>query len=113
VDIPHGYVGLIHPRSSIGAKGVIIPNAPGTIDSGYTGELKILLINVASNSWVTFSPGERIAQLIIQKVELPEVVEVDQIGYSIPEHRPNTCACELAHGLYGFRGSGGFGSTGK
>lgn len=99
VEIPYGYVGLVHPRSGLAAKeGITVVNAPGTIDAGYRGEVMVLLTSIddkhrGSIFGYHVKPGERIAQLVIQKVELPEVEEVDELSDSV-------------------RGVGGFGSTG-
>lgn len=101
IEIPYGYVGLVHPRSGLAAKhGITVVNAPGTIDAGYRGEVKILLTSLdsqlsSSNAMFGFdiSPGDRIAQLVIQQVELPEVEEVGELSDSV-------------------RGIGGFGSSG-
>ena len=91
--IPQGYVGLIHPRSGLAAKhGITVLNAPGTIDAGYRGEIKVLLIN-HSNEVYFIARAERIAQLVIQKVENVFFEPVDEL----PESN---------------RGQGGFGSTG-
>lgn len=92
VEIPPGYVGLVHPRSGLSRYGLIIPNAPGTIDAGYTGEIKVLLRNVGTEAQYV-DQGQRIAQLVIQKVELPAVVEVEELEQTE-------------------RGANGFGSTG-
>lgn len=79
VSIPAGYVGLVHPRSGHAHKhGITVNNAPGTIDSGYTGNILVNLINHGSET-VTLEYGERIAQLIIQRVELPEIEVVDSL----------------------------------
>lgn len=100
VEIPYGYVGLVHPRSGLAAKeGITVVNAPGTIDAGYRGEVMVLLTSIDDKHRETIfgyhvQPGERIAQLVIQKVELPEVEEVDELSDSV-------------------RGVGGFGSTGS
>lgn len=97
VEIPHGYVGLIHPRSGLAAKhGITVVNAPGTIDAGYRGEVVVLLTQLKTSSYLPFgiTAGERIAQLVIQQVELPEVEEVGGLSDSV-------------------RGVGGFGSTGS
>ena len=95
IALPAGYVGLVHPRSGLAFKnGLGIVNTPGTIDSGYRGELKICLINLDQHETVRLPAGSRIAQLVIQKVEHPNFVEVS--------HLPGTD-----------RGAGGFGSTGK
>ncbi len=77
VAIPHGMVGLVHPRSGLAARvGLSIVNSPGTIDAGYRGEIKISLINLDPVTPITIRRGDRIAQLLIQRVELPELVEV-------------------------------------
>lgn len=97
VEIPHGYVGLIHPRSGLAANhGITVVNAPGTIDAGYRGEVVVLLTQLKTTSYLPVSiiAGERIAQLVIQQVELPEVEEVEELSDSV-------------------RGAGGFGSTGR
>ena len=95
IALPDGYVALVHPRSGLAIKhGVTMVNAPGTVDAGYRGELQIILINHDKSESVSFKRGDRIAQLVIQKVERAEFVEV--------------------HDLPGSgRGSGGFGSTGR
>ena len=95
IALPDGYVALVHPRSGLAIKhGVTMVNAPGTVDAGYRGELQIILINHDRNESVSFKRGDRIAQLVIQKVERAEFVEV--------------------HDLPGSgRGTGGFGSTGR
>jgi len=91
--IPPGWVGLVHPRSGLARRqGVTVANAPGTIDAGYRGEVQVLLINLGSEP-VTLHRGDRIAQLLLQRVGRAEVVEVDDLD---------------ATG----RGTGGFGSTG-
>ncbi|MGV1086769.1 MAG: dUTP diphosphatase [Mycobacterium sp.] len=77
VAIPHGMVGLIHPRSGLAARvGLSIVNSPGTVDAGYRGEIKVSLINLDPAEPITIRRGDRIAQLLIQRVELPELVEV-------------------------------------
>lgn len=79
VNIPAGYVGLVHPRSGHAHKyGITVNNAPGTIDSGYVGNVLVNLINHGSEP-VGLEYGERIAQLLVQKVELPELEIVDSI----------------------------------
>ena len=91
--IPKDYVGLIHPRSGLAAKhGITVLNAPGTIDAGYRGEIKVLLINHGKEVY-NIERAERIAQLVIQKVENVFFEPVDEL----PESN---------------RGQGGFGSTG-
>jgi dUTP pyrophosphatase len=95
IALPDGYVALVHPRSGLAIKhGVTMVNAPGTVDAGYRGELQCIMINHDLKESITFNKGDRIAQLVIQKVEHPEFVEVT--------HLPGTD-----------RGTGGFGSTGK
>lgn len=95
IALPDGYVALVHPRSGLAIKhGVTMVNAPGTVDAGYRGELQIILINHDKSESVSFKRGDRIAQLVIQRVERAEFVEV--------------------HDLPGSgRGTGGFGSTGR
>ncbi|NBU32678.1 MAG: dUTP diphosphatase [Actinobacteria bacterium] len=92
--IPDGFVGLVHPRSGLAIKnGVALVNAPGTIDAGYRGEVKVCLINLDSQTPVQLPAGSRIAQLVIQRVEHAKFQEVAQLADSD-------------------RGTGGFGSTG-
>lgn len=94
VAIPRGFVGLVHPRSGLAARaGLSIVNAPGTIDADYRGEIKVNLINLDRSEPVLIGRGDRIAQLLIQKVELWEVLEVDELDQT-------------------GRGTGGHGSTG-
>jgi dUTP pyrophosphatase len=77
VAIPHGMVGLVHPRSGLAARvGLSIVNTPGTIDAGYRGEIKVALINLDPDTPIVIQRGDRIAQLVVQCVELPELVEV-------------------------------------
>lgn len=93
VAIPIGHAGLVLPRSGLALRsGVTVLNAPGLIDSGYRGEVGVLLVNHSAEA-VTIHRGERIAQLVIQAVERAMLVEVQELG---------------ATG----RGAGGFGSTG-
>ena len=95
IALPDGYVALVHPRSGLAIKhGVTMVNAPGTIDAGYRGELHCIMINHDPKDAITFHKGDRIAQLVIQKVERAEFVEVKDLPGS-------------------GRGTGGFGSTGK
>ena len=94
IALPEGYVCFAHPRSGLAAKnGISIVNAPGTIDSGYRGEIKIILINNDSSETFEIKRGDRIAQLVFQKFESARFFEVEQL----PESQ---------------RGAGGFGSTG-
>ena len=77
VAIPLGMVGLVHPRSGLAARvGLSIVNSPGTIDAGYRGEIRISLINLDPAAPIMIRRGDRIAQLVVQRVELPELVEV-------------------------------------
>lgn len=95
IALPDGYVALVHPRSGLAIKhGVTMVNSPGTVDAGYRGELQIILINHDRSESVSFKRGDRIAQLVIQKVERAEFVEVESLPGS-------------------GRGDGGFGSTGR
>ena len=95
IALPDGYVALVHPRSGLAIKhGVTMVNAPGTVDAGYRGELEIILINHDKSEPVSFKRGDRIAQLVIQKVERAEFIEVQDLPGS-------------------GRGTGGFGSTGR
>ena len=90
----NGYVGLVHPRSGLAAKhGITVLNAPGTVDAGYRGEVKVTLLNTSDEDF-TVQRGDRIAQLVIQKVEEADFIEVEELPGSD-------------------RGAGGFGSTGK
>ncbi len=93
VAIPPGYAGLVLPRSGLAlSQGVTVLNAPGLVDAGYRGELKVLLVN-HGDSRVVVRRGDRIAQLVIQRVERAELIEVGELPASE-------------------RGAGGFGSTG-
>ena len=77
VAIPFGMVGLIHPRSGLAARvGLSIVNSPGTVDAGYRGEIKVSLINLDPATPIEIHRGDRIAQLLVQRVELVELVEV-------------------------------------
>lgn len=92
--LPYGTVGLIHPRSGLAARaGLSIVNAPGTVDAGYRGEIKVCLINMDPSVPIEISRGDRIAQLVVQKVELCDFVEVSDLDETD-------------------RGIGGHGSTG-
>lgn len=94
VALPMGTVGLIHPRSGLAAKqGLTIVNAPGTVDAQYRGELKVCLLNTDTTTPIEITRGMRIAQLVVQKVELVDFIEVDEL-YDTD------------------RGEGGYGSTG-
>jgi len=94
IALPNGYAAFVHPRSGLAIKhGVSMVNTPGTVDAAYRGELQIILINHDPKNAISFSKGDRIAQLVIQKVEHANFVEVDNLPGSE-------------------RGAGGFGSTG-
>lgn len=92
--LPLGTVGLIHPRSGLAARqGLSIVNAPGTIDADYRGEIKVCLINLDPATPIEITRGMRVAQLLVQKVELVSFREVDELDDTV-------------------RGTGGHGSTG-
>jgi dUTP pyrophosphatase len=94
IALPEGFAAFVHPRSGLAARfGVGIVNAPGTIDAGYRGEIKVCLINHDTSRSVRFSRGDRIAQLVIQRVARAAFVPVTELPTST-------------------RGSGGYGSTG-
>lgn len=99
VAIPYGMVGLVHPRSGLAARvGLSIVNSPGTIDAGYRGEVKVALINLDPDTPIAIHRGDRIAQLVIQRVELPELIEVASFDEAGLADTP--------------RGHGGHGSSG-
>lgn len=94
IAVPDGYAAFVHPRSGLAARaGLGLVNAPGTIDAGYRGELKLIVINHDPSAPLRLSRGERVAQLIFQRVERAAFVEVTELP-------PST------------RGAGGHGSTG-
>jgi dUTP pyrophosphatase len=94
IALPEGYAAFVHPRSGLAARfGVGIVNAPGTVDSGYRGEIKVLLVNHDAAASVRLSRGDRIAQLVVQRVEQARFVVVEELPPS-------------------GRGTGGHGSTG-
>lgn len=94
VAIPDGYSGLVLPRSGLAARhGIALVNAPGLIDSGYRGELKVLLLNTDRSEPFEIEPGDRIAQLVVAPVAQAEPVEVTELDETV-------------------RGTAGFGSTG-
>ncbi|HEX5188877.1 MAG TPA: dUTP diphosphatase [Streptosporangiaceae bacterium] len=94
IALPDGYAAFVHPRSGLAARhGVTLVNAPGTIDAGYRGEIAVTMINTDRDAAVSFSRGDRIAQLVIQRVERAVFCEVSALPGSA-------------------RGEGGFGSTG-
>ena len=95
VSIPYGYAGFIQPRSGLAAKhGIGIVNSPGLIDSGYRGEICVILINMDKERDYHINKGDRICQLVIKKIDYADIRIVDELD--------NT-----------ERGGGGFGSTGK
>ena len=84
IEVPVGFVGLIHPRSGMAANhGVTVLNTPGTIDAGYRGELKVILINLDRHKVFEVRKGDRIAQLVIQAVEKAEFVELQELSDSV------------------------------
>jgi dUTP pyrophosphatase len=88
VEIPDGYVGLVHPRSGLAIKsGLSIVNSPGTIDSGYRGEIKIPLYNTDPKTPISIKAGDRIAQLLIQKVEHAVFEEVPELSSSVRQEK--------------------------
>jgi len=83
VEIPEGCAGLVLPRSGLAVKhGITIPNAPGLIDAGYRGELRVLLLNADPAAAFELAPGDRIAQLVVVRVELPTPVEAAELAVS-------------------------------
>jgi dUTP pyrophosphatase len=94
IALPEGYVALVHPRSGLAARhGLSIVNSPGTVDSGYRGEIKVMLINHDPVEPIELRRGDRIAQLVFQRFERASFTEVDALPGSV-------------------RGEGGYGSTG-
>lgn len=94
IALPLGTVGLVHPRSGRAAKeGLTIVNTPGTIDADYRGEIKVCLVNLDPHTPIEVKRGERIAQLVIQRVELVDFEEVEELDETV-------------------RGARGYGSTG-
>jgi dUTP pyrophosphatase len=95
IALPDGYAAFVHPRSGLAIKhGVTMVNAPGTVDAGFRGELQCIMINHDQHESIIFKKGDRIAQLVIQKVERAEFIEVKNLPGS-------------------GRGTDGFGSTGR
>ena len=95
IALPNGYAAFAHPRSGLAIKhGVSMVNTPGTIDAGFRGELQVILINLDPRESISFKRGDRIAQLVFQKVEHADFVEVEELPGS-------------------GRADGGFGSTGR
>jgi dUTP pyrophosphatase len=95
VEIPEGNAGMVLPRSGIARDhGIALVNSPGLIDAGYRGEVRVLLLNTDPAETFRIVPGDRIAQLVVVPVGLPEPIEVGSLGESS-------------------RGEGGFGSSGR
>ncbi len=83
IEVPAGHAALVLPRSGLAARhGIALVNAPGLIDSGYRGELRVLLLNTDRTGPFQVEPGERIAQLVLVRVEAPEPVEVEELAVS-------------------------------
>ncbi|MFI9006181.1 dUTP diphosphatase [Actinosynnema sp. NPDC053489] len=94
IALPEGYAGFVHPRSGLAARvGLSVVNTPGTIDAGYRGEIRVCLVNHDLREPVVLARGDRIAQLVVQKVEHAVFREVEELPASA-------------------RGAGGYGSTG-
>ena len=94
IALPDGYAAFVHPRSGLAARhGLSIVNAPGTVDAGYRGEIKVCLVNLDPAEPVRLQRGDRIAQLVVQRVEKARFTEVERLPGSA-------------------RGDGGYGSTG-
>jgi dUTP pyrophosphatase len=94
IEIPDGVAGLVLPRSGLANRhGIALVNSPGLIDSGYRGEVRVLLLNTDSRASYAVAPGDRIAQLVLVRHETPLLLEVDELSGSE-------------------RGAGGFGSSG-
>ena len=80
IALPDGYVAFVHPRSGLAARcGLSIVNAPGTVDAGYRGEVKVVLVNLDRRESVVLSRGDRIAQLVFQQVERASFIEVERL----------------------------------
>ncbi|MET9336322.1 dUTP diphosphatase [Nonomuraea sp. NPDC003804] len=95
IALPDGYAAFVHPRSGLAARhGVTLVNAPGTVDAGYRGEIKVTLLNTDTKEPVRLRRGDRIAQLVVQRVERATFYEVERLPGSV-------------------RGDNGFGSTGR
>jgi dUTP pyrophosphatase len=95
IEVPERHAGLVLPRSGLAAEhGIALVNAPGLIDAGYRGEVRVLLLNTDRDEAFEIAPGDRIAQLVVTRVEAPDVVEVEELAASR-------------------RGASGFGSSGR
>ncbi|NYI03144.1 dUTP diphosphatase [Allostreptomyces psammosilenae] len=94
IALPEGFAAFVHPRSGLAARcGVALVNSPGTVDAGYRGEIRVVVVNLDPREPVEFRRGDRIAQLVLQRVERAWFQEVAELPESV-------------------RGAGGFGSTG-
>lgn len=94
IALPAGFAAFVHPRSGLAARlGLALVNAPGTVDAGYRGEIKVIVVNLDPKEPISLARGDRIAQLVIQRVERAAFVEVGELPDSV-------------------RADGGFGSTG-
>ena len=83
VAIPEGHAGFVQPRSGLAARhGISVVNAPGLIDSGYRGEIRVVLLNTDTDEPFVVEPGMRIAQLVVVPVEAPEPVELEELPES-------------------------------
>jgi dUTP pyrophosphatase len=95
IELPERHAGMVLPRSGLAARhGIALVNAPGLIDAGYRGEVRVLLLNTDRDETFSIEPGDRIAQLVIVRVETPDLVELDEL-------EPSS------------RADGGFGSSGR
>ncbi|TYB68454.1 dUTP diphosphatase [Nonomuraea sp. PA05] len=95
IALPDGYAAFVHPRSGLAARhGVTLVNAPGTVDAGYRGEIKVTVINTDLKEPFRLRRGDRVAQLVIQRVE--------RVAFTVAERLPESV-----------RGANGFGSTGR
>ncbi len=103
VAVPEGFAAFVHPRSGLAARhGIALVNAPGTIDAGYRGEVRVILVNTDPTEPFTVRRGDRIAQLVVQPVVRARFAPVPELPP--PPAGPST---------NGTRGTGGFGSTGR
>jgi len=94
LELPAGYAAFVHPRSGLAARaGLTVVNAPGTVDSGYRGEIRVTLLNTDLTDRIELRRGDRVAQLVVQPVVTARFVEVTELAPAV-------------------RGEGGFGSTG-
>ncbi len=99
IALPEGYAAFVHPRSGLAARhGLSIVNAPGTVDAGYRGEIKVMLVNLDPREPIELRRGDRIAQLVVQRVERARFSEVGELPDS-------------ARGVGGYGSTGGFGPS--